>query len=48
MTSVARELGTSVDMVTVEDAVVRAFGSVFSLTPQRVTPDTLASAVLPG
>ena len=48
MTSVERELGAAVEMSTVEDAVARAFGSVFSLTPQRVTPDALASAVLPG
>ena len=48
MTSMARELGTPVDMVSVEDAVVRAFASVFSLTPERVTLDALASAVLPG
>jgi lipoate-protein ligase B len=48
MTSVARELDASVDMAIVDDAVARAFGSVFSLAPQRVELGALASAVVPG
>ncbi len=41
MTSMTRELGWNVDMAAVEDAVSRAFGEIFSLTPASVTPASL-------
>jgi lipoate-protein ligase B len=46
MTSVAKELeSNAVSMGAVEDAVVRAFGEVFSLTARRMTAETLPGAV---
>src|SRR5919202_1130245 len=47
MTSMERELDTSIDMAAMEDAVARAFGSLFSLTPQPVAPSALTSVALP-
>jgi lipoate-protein ligase B len=45
MTSMAKELASNaVSMGAVENAVIRAFGKVFSLAPRRMAADTLPSA----